>query len=501
MYYQFSLVQSTVMNKKTTIHILSLILFTTITFIRCSKEDDEINLNPQAGQSFLNIENERYTVTLNAEEPPEGQEGIWRVYSGQHYELGNEKDPKSTFSGMPGEMYRLGWEVSQGKEYKAETITVSFKPLNASITTNVGDTLFNNVSIELEAEAAKFGTIGHWDIISGDGGRIEHADNHIAQFIGKEGTDYELSWRLVYYSPVDSTFKVEDVKSIALHTDTLRADAGEDRRYIRNKVEDEIKYTALEGFLPAGANGQWNLIEGEGGLVYMSQHATSLFEGQAMEDYYLTWTVELDGYTSTDTVNIHFRDKWGLFVDERDGQHYHTVELNGLEWFAENFNYYQAPNEYAWSFYYGQASQAYIRDGYAVETEADRKYYGRLYNYPAAYEWAPEGWRIPTLQEIKDLVEILGGENRAMPKLVDGGETGLDLVFGGLLSYSGNHVENKDFFFDQGKIGYLWTDSFNPDTYGCKLMFFDHYNSVTQEVSALYQTCSVRYVRDIKSEE
>lgn len=488
------------MNTNTTYYILFLCLVVA-SFHSCSKQYEEISLNPEAGQSFLNIENEGYTITLEAKEPPAKQKGTWLVYSGKHYKFGNLNDPKSTFSGLPGETYRLGWEVSQGKEYKAETITVSFKPLNALVSAYVSDTLFNNVSIELEAEAAKFGAEGHWTIISGEGGRIENADNNIAQFIGKEGVDYKLDWILSYAAPDDASFTVQDVESVSFHTDTLRADAGEDRRYIRNHVEDAVKYTSLDAFLPAGATGQWNLVDGEGGQVYMINHAKSLFEGRAMEDYFLTWTVELDGYTSTDTVNIHFRDKWGIWTDERDGQSYHTVEINGLEWFAENFNYYQPAEAYAWSFYYGQAPQAYMREGHPVESDAEKKLYGRLYNYIAAHNWAPEGWRIPTLKEYKDMIEAIGGEERFFNTLMKGEENGLDLVFGGALQYSGNLVQNKDFFFDQGSLGYLWVNSLDPESYAANIFIHDRYAYMIKTVSAIYFTTSVRYVRDIKSED
>ncbi|MCG8579573.1 MAG: hypothetical protein MI866_06640 [Bacteroidales bacterium] len=481
------------MNKKTTFYIISICLLLT-TFLSCSKEEDAVNINPEAGQSYLNIENDGYQVEMKATLPPEGQSGIWRIYSGENGVFDNVNDPETTFRGEPGEIYRIGWEVSQGKHYESDVITVSFKPLNPQILSNLNDTLTNNISTFINAEPARFEAEGYWQIIEGENGYFIDSTANEAAFIGIENTRYTLRWNLEYGSKIS-------YKELSFTTDTLRADAGDDRRYIRNKVEDQLKYTALEAFLPAGATGQWNLVDGEGGKVYVADHAMSLFEGKAMEDYYLTWKVELDGRTSVDTVNIHFRDKWGLFVDERDGQHYHTVELNGQEWFAENFNYYSPPTDIAWSFYYGQAAQTYMREGHPVETEEEKKYYGRLYNYVAAYQWAPEGWRIPSLKEYRDLIEAMGGENKAMPKLIDGGEKGMDLTLGGALFYSGNLISNKDYFFDQDQLGYLWTNDFNPDTWGCLFMFFDGYNSVVKETSALYSNFSVRYVRDIKTEK
>ena len=73
-----------------------------------------------------------------------------------------------------------------------------------------------------------------------------------------------------------------------------------------------------------------------------------------------------------------------VFIDQRDGQQYNTIEVNGQTWLAENFNY--RPGGYNY-----------------LETE-----YGILYSFDNAVNYCPQGWRLPTAIEWEDLGESLG---------------------------------------------------------------------------------------------
>ncbi|WP_430817059.1 FISUMP domain-containing protein [Carboxylicivirga sp. RSCT41] len=466
----------------------------------CSKEESMVSLNPNAGQSFLNVESEGYVVTLNAEEPADDQEGIWRIYSGANGTFDDVNDPKTVFHGEPGEIYQLGWEVSHGKEYKAETITVSFKPLKANIATEVADTLINNVSVELEAEAARFGANGHWTIVSGEGGRIENADNHIAQFIGREGHDYKLNWTLSFGSK-------KDIKSVSFHTDTLRADAGINNLDIITAKEASVKYTNLNAFLPAGGTGNWTLLGSTDGEVLANNDASSVFKGTADQTYQLMWTVQVDDYQAADTLEIRFRGQWGMWTDDRDDQSYRFVEINGLEWMADNYNYNSYPysggvhpyTEYIRSWYYGQTPRAHIKDGVPVEGEEARKLYGRLYNFYAALFDAPEGWRLPTKEEFLALGGYLSSHGYTADELMVGGKTGLELVYGGSMAYSNNRPEQKDYFSEQGIACYYMTSEYTPEKFEViGIAFNSNYGGPAQvPMSAFFTGTSVRYVREV----
>jgi len=480
--------------------IIGQLLSVVVILSSCSKDESIVGLNPDGGLSYLNVESEGYVVTLSAVEPEESQKGTWRIYSGENGVFDDVNDPKTIFHGEPGEMYRLGWEVSQGKEYKAETITVSFKPLNGVITTNLADTLVNNVSIELEAEPAQFGAEGHWTIVSGEGGRIENADNYIIQFIGKEGRNYELSWTVSFGSK-------EDVKLLSFYTDTLRANAGINNLDIVTSKSATTKYTTLNAYLPAGGNGTWTLLDTSDAEVLASDDPSSVFKGTADQLYQLLWTVQVDDYQAVDTLQIRFRGLWGMWTDERDDQSYRYVELNGLEWMADNYNYHSYPyvgnvhpyTQYIQSWYYGQTPRAHVEDGIPVEGEEDRRLYGRLYNYYAALFDAPAGWRLPTVDEYMALMVHIQSEGLATEDLLVGGKTGLDLVYAGSISYSNNDPGKKDFFSGQGNTGFYLVSYYDEKNFGSQgVGVSENWGGLSQvPMSAFYTGISVRYVRDV----
>jgi len=472
--------------------ILFILAFMAVVYYSCRKDDEVIILNPDAGSSFLDVENDGYYVTLAAEPGDAGQTGTWRIYMGENGRFEDEHDPHSKFYGEPGETYLLGWELSEGDEYKAATINVSFKPLKPVVLTQASDTLHNNISLWLEAEPAKFGAKGIWEIVEGDGARIENPDSSKAAFIGAENADYKVRWVLTYGSKEASV-------ELNFHTDTLRANAGDNDLDITTftPVED-TKYYNLAAALPAGAVGEWNIIKGNGGKVYVNDDPNSVFEGRADTSYTLTWKVTIDEFQSVDTLRLRFRGKWGIWVDERDGQEYRYVRIGNMEWFADNFNYNAPWSKWGRSFYYGMSARADIQSGHAVETEEDKKFYGRMYNQIAAAELVPEGWRLPSRQDFIDMHTELGGEFYFYDKVIIGGETGLDINFGGVGSYSYTYLELRDSFIDQDKAGYFITNYFDPSDWSTIVGIYTNGKFGGARLSAFFSLASVRYVRDVK---
>ncbi|NMM48326.1 FISUMP domain-containing protein [Marinigracilibium pacificum] len=460
----------------------------------CSPDEEVFDLNPNAGPSFIDIENEGYVVQLNAVPVKKPLIGTWRIYIGENGRFEDVNDPRTKFYGEPGESYQLGWEISNGDQYEASIITVSFKAMEPVILSPAidVDTLFNNVSHYLKAEEPKFGASGHWEIVSGSDGRIENDQLGEAEFIGKEYSAYTLRWVLTYGSK-------EEYEEITFRTDQLKADAGPDRLDIKNDKAAVRKFFNLEGFLPAGATGGWEVIRNsDKAVLYNIDNPNSLVEGIADSLYQLTWKVVIDGYESVDTVDIRFRGKWGMFKDSRDNQTYKFTEINGLEWMAENFNYAANPGNGSW--YYGYAYRAVIQDGHAVDTEEDRKKYGRLYDIYTAETSAPEGWRLPTAEEVDALVNSYGGIAYAKEALIEGGESGFNFSYPGYLSFSSSSDPAfRNVFMDQDNVGMFWTSSYGSSGYG--LGFFGDNTSIetgTTIIQFYFYALPVRYVREVQ---
>ncbi len=463
-------------------------------FLGCSKNEGTIVLEPDAGNSFLDVENDGYVVTLNAQPPGPGQQGIWRLYLGENGRFEDPADPHTRFYGEPGETYLLGWEISQGKHYKASTISVSFRPLHPVVLTSPGDTLRGNVSWWLEAEAARYGATGHWELVDGEGGTLLSPDSSRTAFVGEARTTYTLRWVLTYGSK-------SAAEELTFTTDSLRADAGEDDLDILTAKGAERKFYTLQAYLPAGGSGRWELLQGTPARIYLPDNPASLFEGVADTLYRLVWHVQVGPYRDSDTLQLHFRGKWGLWEDPRDKQKYRYIRIGNTEWMVDNYNY-DFPShlsQYGRSWYYGQTPRANIVDGHPVETEEERRFYGRLYNYFAAVEMTPDGWRLPRTEDFQNLLRLLGGEFYAWEKVILGGEAGTEFNFPGALSASWDNINFRDNFYGQDMIGLYMTSDKVIGRPEILAYVFDKANENSFQIrqSMYIGGLTVRYVRDV----
>jgi len=92
------------------------------------------------------------------------------------------------------------------------------------------------------------------------------------------------------------------------------------------------------------------------------------------------------------TIDLHF----GSLQDDRDGQTYTTIQVGDQWWMAENLNF----STEAGSFCYEDKP-----DNCAI--------YGRLYTWDAAMQACPDGWHLPTKNELDNLVEHFEGSTAA----------------------------------------------------------------------------------------
>ena len=92
--------------------------------------------------------------------------------------------------------------------------------------------------------------------------------------------------------------------------------------------------------------------------------------------------------------------EYGTFTDARDGKSYKTVKIGNLTWMAENLNYDNSATAT------GSIDSSFCYDGIPANCEK----YGRLYQEYAATAVCPEGWRLPTANDWRDLTTTAKSE-------------------------------------------------------------------------------------------
>ena len=133
-------------------------------------------------------------------------------------------------------------------------------------------------------------------------------------------------------------------------------------------------------------------------------------------------------------------------VKDPAGKQYKTINLFGKTWLAENLDYAVSKESLCYS-----------------KEKNNCQAYGRLFYWKdakkACFRLGPS-WRLPTIEEWKDLIKRLGGKNIAYPILTVGGQLGFNAIWGGKIDfkrdYSGDY---KHLSVDLATKGYYWSSS------------------------------------------
>lgn len=205
-------------------------------------------------------------------------------------------------------------------------------------------------------------------------------------------------------------------------------------------------------------------------------------------------------------------------MTDKDGNEYHWVRLGNLDWMAENMKGGKPFYEYTY-WYLGYYEYATVKFSMVDDRYEYWNTFGNVYTFDQALENCPDGWRLPTDDDWKNLESALGMNNKELDKLgwrkgagllmtqtLEQG-TGLKLLFGGQMGFSPTqniYNINDESVTPMGikEYGMYWSATIDK-TYDMECVFCRRIMPNLNEVERTSSTTqsrwlSVRYVRDAK---
>ncbi|MFZ6664264.1 FISUMP domain-containing protein [Peijinzhouia sedimentorum] len=271
-------------------------------------------------------------------------------------------------------------------------------------------------SIRLDGTENIDGVEAIWEVVQGEGGEINRPLKSNTMFKGIPGEVYTLR-----YTFSNECSKVSDEVIISFCQVPEQAYAGSD------KIVGQGNTTTLNAETPEQGNGYWEIISGVGGQIASITNPKSQFTGQSGNSYQLRWTVELGCGTKSDHVNIRFFTQ-GSFTDNRDGKIYGTVKIGKYTWFSRNLDY-DAPGSFA------AINPLFQFEGrfysWAAAMNLPLSFNSQPYSGDEVQGVAPEGWRIPSVEEIQDLIDNLDKGQDGYTQILNGGNSGFNLLLAG----------------------------------------------------------------------
>ena len=235
------------------------------------------------------------STNLEANTPAAGT-GSWSIISGASGNVTDINNETSSFTGIPGETYRLRWTISNGTcTNSSDEVNITFDQTPTVADAGTDQDVCGTFT-SLSANAPVAGS-GSWSIVNGDGsGNIGSPNSANSTFTGNAGQTYTLRWTISNGSCTSST---DDVNITFDQTPTV-ADAGLDKNICGSS-------TNLEGNPAAAGVGSWSIISGTGGSVANINDENSSFTGTPGVTYQLRWSISSGSCGDTrDDVTITF---------------------------------------------------------------------------------------------------------------------------------------------------------------------------------------------------
>lgn len=156
---------------------------------------------------------------------------------------------------------------------------------------------------------------------------------------------------------------------------------------------------------------------------------------------------------------------------------FRSVVIGNQEWMTLNWDY-KTPK----SFFYNNDS--------TINSQ-----YGRLYYYSNALGAAPPGWHLPTLDEYWELINYLGGINKAAPLMLSSDTIGLHLICGGYKS-ANISADNSDLFGFIDQYAFYWTATPDAEQTAYAIRITPTTGEIEINSYRRANGFSVRYVKD-----
>ena len=196
-------------------------------------------------------------------------------------------------------------------------------------------------------------------------------------------------------------------------------------------------------------------------------------------------------------------------VTDIDGNVYRTVKIGGKIWMAENLRvtHYRDGTPIPYVLAEDQWSQL-TKGAYCLDQNDPAAYketYGALYNFYTVSDTrglSPEGWHVPTAEEWRELIEFLGGEDRAGGTMKDVGSSLWKIPTHAASNESGFSAlpaGGRGRLGDVGEIGYYatwWSSTADDPLYAWHWGLYPDKNSIRYNPGHKASGFSVRCVKD-----
>lgn len=191
-------------------------------------------------------------------------------------------------------------------------------------------------------------------------------------------------------------------------------------------------------------------------------------------------------------------------VTDLDGNVYHTIKIGTQTWMVENLKTTTYNDRTSIAVISGYN---YTEPGYSTyaNSSSNKEVYGLLYNWYAVHtgKLAPEGWRVPTMEDWQILIDYLGGYSVAGSKLKESGNThwntpNTDAVDWGFRALPGGTRDGTAAVFRTLKSrGWWWsTTPGNPDYNAYHLGLVEWMSSASLGQGSKTDAFSVRCIKN-----